>query len=149
VITTLRPVASADLRRMAAAAYPDEGCGVLVGVRGAELVEVVQVTQGRNLVDDRRRDRYELDPGDILRAERSARARNLDVVGFWHTHPDHPARPSRFDTERAWADYVYVICGVTAGGVDAVAAFELDASGEFVDVPLHEAGNGDEAAVAN
>jgi proteasome lid subunit RPN8/RPN11 len=149
VITTLRPAAAADLRRMAAAAYPDEGCGVLVGVRGAELVEVVQVTQGRNLVDDRRRDRYELDPSDILRAERSARARNLDVVGFWHTHPDHPARPSRFDTERAWADYVYVICGVTAAGVDALGAFELDPSGEFVDVPLHEAVNGNGEAVAN
>jgi proteasome lid subunit RPN8/RPN11 len=131
--------ASADLRRNAAAAYPDEGCGVLVGRRDGDVVEVVEVTRGRNLVDDRRRDRYELDPGDIVRAERQARARGLDVVGFWHTHPDHPARPSRFDTERAWPDYVYVICGVTSDGVDAVGAFQLDPRGEFADVTLNVA----------
>ena len=98
---------------------------------------VVRVIRGRNLVTDRARDRYELDPGDIVAAERAARAEGLDVVGFWHTHPDHPARPSRFDTERAWADYAYVICSTTAEGVADLRAWRLeDSGGEFAEVAV-------------
>jgi proteasome lid subunit RPN8/RPN11 len=130
--------AAAALRRFAGDAYPDEGCGVLVGSVAGDDIEVVEVTRGRNLVTDRSRDRYELDPGDIVAAERSARARDLDVVGFWHTHPDHPARPSGFDTERAWTDYLYVICGVTAAGVEAVRAYRLFEGGGFIEVPMRE-----------
>ena len=130
--------AAAALRRFAADAYPHEGCGVLVGRTAGEEVEVVEVTLGRNLVTDRSRDRYELDPGDIVAAERGARSRGLDIVGFWHTHPDHPARPSGFDTERAWTDYLYVICGVTAAGVEAVRGYRLFEGGGFIEVPLRE-----------
>ena len=126
------------LEGLAAASYPVEGCGVLIGRFAADGgTEVVEARAGRNLVTERARDRYELDPGDIVAAERAARAAGLDVVGFWHTHPDHPARPSRFDTERAWPDYVYVICSTTAQGVADVRAWRLDAaSGEFAEVPL-------------
>jgi proteasome lid subunit RPN8/RPN11 len=126
----------AHLEALAAGTYPVEGCGVLIG-RAGNPVSVVQVTIGRNLVVERARDRYELDPGDILAAERSARAEGLDVVGFWHTHPDHPARPSNFDTERAWPDYVYVICSTTAEGVADLRAWWLDAaSGQFDEAEL-------------
>jgi len=132
--------ARADLETMAAASYPVEGCGVMIGRFGAPAAgagEVVRVVRGRNLVTDRAHDRYELDPGDIVAAERAARAEGLDVIGFWHTHPDHPARPSRFDTERAWADYVYVICSTTAQGVADVRAWKLDNDGgEFAEVAL-------------
>jgi proteasome lid subunit RPN8/RPN11 len=133
--------AAAALRRHARDAYPDEGCGVLVGRSGSDGgVEVVEVSRGRNLVTDRSRDRYELDPGAIVSAERSARASGLDVVGFWHTHPDHPARPSGFDTERAWPDYLYVICAVTEAGVEAVRGFRLARDGgPFAEVDLVEA----------
>jgi len=123
--------ARAELDRLAGEAYPVEGCGVLVGDFGADIA-VVRAIRGHNLVIDRARDRYELDPGDILAAEREARAAGLDVVGFWHTHPDHPARPSRFDTERAWPDYAYVICSTTADGVADTRAWSLrEAGGEF------------------
>jgi proteasome lid subunit RPN8/RPN11 len=128
--------ARAELERLAAGSYPVEGCGVLVG-RFEAPATVVRVVAGRNLVTDRARDRYELDPGDIVAAERSARAEGLDVVGFWHTHPDHPARPSRFDTERAWAEYAYVICSTTAQGVADVRAWILTPSGDdFTEVTL-------------
>lgn len=130
--------AAATLRRLAASAYPEEGCGVLVGEVADGCTTIVEVTAARNLVVDRRRDRYELDPGAILAAERRARALGREVVGFWHTHPDHPARPSGFDTERAWPDYLYVIARVTARGVEEVRAFRLgdDEGMGFVEVPL-------------
>jgi proteasome lid subunit RPN8/RPN11 len=129
--------ARADLERLAAASYPVEGCGVLVGRFQGRGADVVRATAGRNLVTERARDRYELDPGDILAAERAARGEGLDVVGFWHTHPDHPARPSRFDTERAWADYVYVICSTAGDGVADVRGWTLrDDAAEFEEVPL-------------
>jgi proteasome lid subunit RPN8/RPN11 len=131
--------ARAELERLAAASYPVEGCGVLVGRFDGEggPRSVVRVAVGRNLVTDRARDRYELDPGDIVAGERAARAEGLDVVGFWHTHPDHPARPSRFDTERAWPDYLYVICATTADGVADVRGWRLRESGaQFEEVAL-------------
>ena len=126
--------ARAELEGLAAASYPVEGCGVLIGRFGEAVVRVVA---GRNLVTDRARDRYELDPGDIVAAERAARGEGLDVVGFWHTHPDHPARPSRFDTERAWPDYVYVICSTTAQNVADVRAWRLQSDGgEFAEIEV-------------
>jgi proteasome lid subunit RPN8/RPN11 len=132
--------AAADLRRFAVAAYPEEGCGVLIGQSGGAEVSVVEATSGRNLVTDRRRDRYELDPGAIVAAERSARERGLDVVGFWHTHPDHPARPSGFDTERAWSEYVYIIIRVGAAGVEEIRAYALqEEQGGFAEVEMSDA----------
>jgi proteasome lid subunit RPN8/RPN11 len=117
------------IRELAAAAYPDEGCGVLIGRRTARGMEIVEATSARNLNTERSRDRYVLDPGDIVRADRQARAADLDVVGFWHSHPDHPASPSQFDTDHAWTDYVYVICATTREGTGDVNAFSLTAEG--------------------
>ena len=113
------------MRNMAAGAYPDEGCGVLIGSFRNERAEVVDVTRGRNLSIERSRDRYLLDPSDIVAADRDARAHGLDIVGYWHSHPDHPAHPSQFDTDHAWVDYVYVICATTAEGTGDVNGFAL------------------------
>jgi len=101
------------MRRLAEAAYPYEGCGVLIGLPG----EVTEVRAGRNLrgPEERARDRYVLDPGDIMRAERDADAAGLEVVGFWHTHPDHPSQASRYDADHAWPSYCYVIVSVRDG----------------------------------
>lgn len=112
---------------MAAAAYPYEGCGVLVGIPGA-VATVAAVRPGRNLrgPDDRARDRYVLDPADILAAQRQADAAGLDVVGFWHTHPDHPSRPSQYDADHAWPGYVYVIVSVAATGTQGEQGWVLE-----------------------
>jgi proteasome lid subunit RPN8/RPN11 len=67
-----------------------------------------------------------MDPADIQAADRSARALGLDVVGFWHSHPDHPARPSQFDADRSWADYAYLIVNTVAGGSGDLNAFGRD-----------------------
>jgi proteasome lid subunit RPN8/RPN11 len=132
--------AEGELRRLAALTHPLEGCGILLGhaqhpPTGTPLV--VDAIAGRNLVQDRAHDRYELDPLDILAAERRAREHHMDVVGFWHTHPDHPAEPSRFDTERAWADYVYAIVSTVREGVMDMRWWRLAAEGgEFAELAV-------------
>ena len=117
-----------QMRVMGEAAYPNEGCGIFLGLAGAGAgeAEVVEVRRGTNLREDRARDRYILDPTDILRAEKDARELGLEVVGFWHTHPDHPARPSRYDADHAWPDYVYVIMAIQSGKQVDVTAWVLE-----------------------
>ena len=112
------------LRALACAAYPREGCGILIGLHGDRRFIIRDVIYGRNRRTDRLEDRYDLHPDDILQAERDALAQDLEVVGFWHSHPDHPAEPSAFDSERAWTDYVYVICAITENGSGDLNAFE-------------------------
>jgi proteasome lid subunit RPN8/RPN11 len=127
------------MAELAVAAYPYEGCGVLVGEPGEREARVVQVMEGHNLVQDRRRDRYELDPRDIIQAERYAREADLEVIGFYHTHPDHPARPSQFDTDRAWYGYLYVVISVDTGRLAEATAWRLAEGGamnRFEEVPL-------------
>ncbi|MGC1185001.1 MAG: M67 family metallopeptidase [Candidatus Dormiibacterota bacterium] len=127
------------MREFAEAAYPYEGCGVLIGTSSDDSAAVSEVFEGRNLVQDRRHDRYELDPRDIIRAEKWAREAGQDVLGFYHTHPDHPARPSQFDTERAWAGYHYVVISVEAGQLIEATAWQLaeaDEPSHFQEVDL-------------
>ena len=110
-----------EMEGLAEAAYPHEGCGILLGRPGPEP-ELVEVKNGRNLREDRARDRYILDPRDQRAAAREAREKGLEVIGFWHSHPDHPARPSQYDADHAWAEYIYVIIAVDGGhAVDATA----------------------------
>ena len=133
----LTPDVDARIRDLAAAAYPDEGCGVLIGRFDDDVAQVVEATSGTNLNTDRSRDRYLLDPADIVRADRDARARGLDVLGYWHSHPDHPAWPSQFDTDHAWLDYVYVIVNSTASGTGDLNGFTLAREGgPFDQLPL-------------
>jgi proteasome lid subunit RPN8/RPN11 len=115
----------AKMRTFAEAAYPYEGCGVLLGKTASDQALVTEVIQGHNLVIDRRHDRYELDPKDIIASERKARERGEDVIGFYHTHPDHPARPSQFDTDRAWPGYHYVVVAVEQGRQASATAWRL------------------------
>lgn len=131
-IAAVRLAASAHeaVRRLGEAAYPHEGCGVLIGGRDGAAVVVQEATSGRNLWTDRLRDRYDLDPADIQAADRIARSRGLDVVGFWHSHPDHPARPSQFNSDRAWVDCVYLIVNTVTGGSGELNAFRLEDEGQ-------------------
>ncbi len=128
-----------QMTEMGERAYPNEGCGIFLGSFDDEI-EVVEVRAATNLRetgenanvpterDDREhsaRDRYIMDPKDILRAEKDARQRGIEVVGFWHTHPDHAAHPSQYDAEHAWPEYVYVIMAIDSGKQVDVNAFIL------------------------
>ena len=119
------PSAESALRRLAEAAYPHEGCGVLIGRYGSGGMHIDEVTSARNMWTERARDRYDLDPADMLAASNRARSQGADVVGIWHSHPDHPARPSQFDTDRAWTDYAYLIVNTTERDSGELNAFML------------------------
>lgn len=113
----LHAAETAAIRDHLVRAYPEEGCGVLLGRDRDGEREVVRVRALDNLRDDSRRNRYLIAPEQFLEAEREARAAGLDVVGFFHSHPDHPARPSGFDLEHAWPYYSYLIVSVVGGKV--------------------------------
>jgi len=111
------------LQTWASARYPREACGVLVGRRAGARVEVRHVRELTNIAPAARRDRFELDPGELVAAEDLARGAGLEVVGVWHSHPDQPARPSEADRAAAVAGWCQVIVGVTAAGAGALGAW--------------------------
>ena len=131
----IQNAAMEEIRAHGAEGYPHEICGIMVGPRGAGLV--TEARRARNIVVDRARDRYEIDPHDHMRIQREADAAGLDIVGYYHSHPDHPAQASRFDTERAWAGYVYLIVAIHDGKpVDANAFVAEKDGGPFRSEPL-------------
>jgi len=115
----------ATIRAHAAADYPHECCGFLVGRTEGGIVQVLRTVPAANTRDDSPRNRFEIDPGDLVKTDRAARAEGLGVVGFYHSHPDAPARPSEFDREHAWAGYCYVIVSVSAGLPREVRSWRL------------------------
>jgi proteasome lid subunit RPN8/RPN11 len=116
-----------DIRAHGAEGYPNEICGFMLGPRGEG--RVTEVRRARNIIVDRSRDRYEIDPRDHIRIQREADAEGLDIVGYYHSHPDHPAQASRFDTERAWAGYVYLIVSIQNGEAVDANGFVTDSDG--------------------
>jgi proteasome lid subunit RPN8/RPN11 len=91
--------------------YPNEMCGVLLG-RVGDPVGILEAHGCANVNTERSRDRYLIDPMAQLVIEKDARARALDVVGYFHSHPDHPAVPSVTDLEFSWEDLLYLIVSV-------------------------------------
>lgn len=106
--------------------YPNETCGLLIGKKIGEAIEVSDAIAARNLNVERAHDRFELDPRDFLAADGKARAANLELVGCWHSHPDHPARPSATDREFAWSGWSYIIASVTREGMPEMRSFYFD-----------------------
>lgn len=108
------------------ATYPNEGAGFLLGHAADGAVVVADVLA----VDNRREaeaqhNRYELSPQDFMRAEREAAQRDLSLVGIFHSHPDHPARPSQFDRDHALPNLSYLITSVVAGKAEGTHAWRL------------------------
>src|SRR5205823_8239439 len=97
-------------------AFPKECCGILIGrdMNGRRVVE--RLEPGRNAFEsDEQYHRFSIDPLAQLKAEREAEKEGKAVLGFYHSHPDHPARPSEYDREHGWPFYSYVIVSVMAG----------------------------------
>jgi proteasome lid subunit RPN8/RPN11 len=113
-----------DIRRHGEAAYPAECCGALVGRIEGEDKEVVRLAPAVN----RRTDdphRYLIAPDDLRRLDAEARAAGLEIVGYYHSHPDHPAAPSAFDADHAWPWYSYVIVRIDRGRGAELASWVL------------------------
>ena len=115
-----------EIRRHGEQAYPAECCGALAGrVHASGMKEVVRLAPAVN----RRTDdphRYLIAPDDLRRLEGDLRAEGLEIVGYYHSHPDHPAVPSGFDTAHAWPWYSYLIVRVEGGRGREAASWTLD-----------------------
>jgi proteasome lid subunit RPN8/RPN11 len=127
------------IRAHGAETYPHECCGALLGRDSSELSsadpEVQASTPGREILglfplvnrrDDSPRNRFSVTSEDVLAAEKEARAHGLDVVGWYHSHPDHPARPSEFDRDHAWPWYSYIIVSVQNGAPQEMTSWRLN-----------------------
>lgn len=105
-----------EIRAQGAESYPEECCGALVGQANGDGRKTVLMTRPfENRHPDARERRYFVGPDAYRDAEAWARNHGLDVVGIYHSHPDHPAQPSDFDREQAWPWYSYVILSVEGG----------------------------------
>lgn len=105
--------------------YPEECCGFLLGVSAGEHTRVERVVPAVNEREDSRHNRFVMSPEIVLAAHKEARAAGLSVVGYYHSHPDHPAVPSDFDREHAWPGLSYLIVAVRGGQVEAAKSWRL------------------------
>ena len=102
------------IRRHGAETYPNECCGALFGSEQDGHRDIVEILALENRRDDSPRNRFAITPEDVRVAEAAAQRFGLELIGWYHSHPDAPARPSEFDREHAWPWYSYVIVSVQA-----------------------------------
>ena len=101
------------IRAHAVEDYPYECCGLLLGrfrAEGKFVTETYPISNARE--ESAKRNRFLIEPKELMRGEQYARSRDLEVVGFYHSHPDSPAVPSQYDLEHAWPTYSYIIVSV-------------------------------------
>jgi len=120
------------IRRHAVETYPNECCGALLG-RDAEAEEdatrlareVLEIFPLVNRREDSPRNRFLVTAEDARDAEKAARTHGFDLIGWYHSHPDHPARPSEYDREHAWPWYSYIIVSVQTGKPQEMTSWRL------------------------
>ena len=124
-------------------AYPEECCGVLLGKEQNGRKRLSDILPLNNAREDSRRNRFLILPEDFVRSEREARARGMEILGFYHSHPDHPARPSDYDREHAWPWYTYLILAVEKGKPKAMTGWSLaDDRASFLPEEMTISGDG-------
>ncbi len=133
--------------------YPFECCGAMLGKANGLSKQVSEIVPLKNLrtdltrgqqflpVDDPGREtprnRFLIDPLEQLRLEKEARGRGLEVLGYYQSHPDHPARPSIYDREHAWPWYSYIIVSVERGNAKELTCWILaEGAGDFTPEPV-------------
>lgn len=107
--------------------YPYECCGLLLGsfANGAKsIAEIYPISNSRE--EQAKRNRFLIRPEELMRGERHAETKGLEVVGFYHSHPDHPAVPSQYDLEHAWPVYSYIIVSAIAGAAQDLRSWEME-----------------------
>ncbi|OKH32452.1 hypothetical protein NIES2119_26090 [[Phormidium ambiguum] IAM M-71] len=124
--------------------YPEECCGIMLGKIDDDGKTVVEVWETLNVWEEekwaefpasggaRSKDStFAIAPLDIIKAQKAARDRQLQIVGYYHSHPDHPAIPSEMDRAIAWAVYSYIIVSVPKGKAGEVRSWCLDEAHQF------------------
>ena len=134
--------------------YPHECCGIMLGRAEADGNTVERLLRAGNTRTDSAHNRYHIAPEELIRAQREARKAGLDIVGFYHSHPDHPAQWSKTDfAEAHWYGCSYVITAVENGVARVTNSFLLQGSGEddkrFEDEALEVDVTGVEEATAS
>jgi proteasome lid subunit RPN8/RPN11 len=121
-----------SLRHHGEETYPHECCGVLLGRFDDDGTRVVtSIARAGNTRTDSAHNRYNIDPRELVRIQREGRERDEDIVGFYHSHPDHPALWSQTDLAEAhWFGCSYVITSIEKGKAAITNSFELTGSGE-------------------
>jgi proteasome lid subunit RPN8/RPN11 len=109
--------------------YPYECCGLLLGRFSEDstkaIVETYAISNARE--EEAKRNRFLIRPEELMRGERYAENKGLEVVGFYHSHPDHPAVPSQYDLDHAWPLYSYIVVAVKAGQAADLRSWEMEA----------------------
>ena len=121
--------------------YPHECCGVLLGKNTPHGNEVHSTVRAGNTRTDSAHNRYNIAPIELVKIQREARKQGLDIIGFYHSHPDHPPMWSKTDfAEAHWFGCSYVITAVAQGKADITNSFRLTGTGEddkqFIDEPI-------------
>lgn len=128
--------------------YPEECCGLLLGHLiaetktlievlptenswDAEMADVFQVLDGSSERKFSKHNRFSIAPQVMLKAQKDARDRNLNIIGIYHSHTDHPAIPSEFDRAIAWTEYSYIIVSVRQGSASDLKSWSLDDNHQF------------------
>ena len=106
--------------------YPHECCGFLIGTRQEARKRVEAVRPAGNAREDSPQNRYLIPPEEMLRAERDARRAGQEILGFYHSHPDVPARPSSYDLDHAWPVYSFLIMSVNQGRATEMHSWLLE-----------------------
>jgi proteasome lid subunit RPN8/RPN11 len=121
----------AEIRCHGEETYPQECCGVLLGQMDGDVRTVTSTARCGNTRIDSPQNRYHIDPKELIRIQRQGRERGEDIVGFYHSHPDHPAQWSKTDLEEAhWIGCSYVITRVAQGKADVTNSFALSGTDE-------------------
>jgi len=135
----------AELRAHGEETYPNECCGIMLGTADEQSITVATLLRAGNTRTDSAHNRYHIAPQELIAAQREGRKLGLDIVGFYHSHPDHPAQWSTTDfAEAHWFGCAYVITSVdgdkTTGTAQITNSFLLSGTGEddkaFVDQPI-------------
>ena len=109
------------IRQHGADTYPNECCGALIGRQG----RVTATYALPNTTEEGPRRRFLVRPDDYREAEKQARHAGGDLLGFYHSHPDHPARPSQYDLDHAWPFFSYIIVSVRTGAPEDMTSWRL------------------------
>lgn len=117
--------AIAAIDRHGRRAYPEECCGALIGTSGKGAVRVTRIEKIENSSLEERRRRYVIAPLEYARVERAADADGLSVIGFYHSHPDHPAVPSEYDRQHGLPFFHYVVLAVGPESSGEIASYVL------------------------
>ena len=128
---TLPQLIYSQIRQHGEETYPHECCGVLLGTMNGNERIVTSAARCTNTRTDSPHNRYDIDPRELVRIQREGRERDEDILGFYHSHPDHPAQWSKTDLAEAhWFGCSYIITSVEKGKATATNSFLLDGVGE-------------------